>query len=60
MTRALEEFLAALPPSLDRITAKQLKGLVEALTHIPENRSTRIEIEQQGHRWLMIVDLTEL
>jgi hypothetical protein len=60
MTRALEEFLSALPPTLDRITAKQLKGLFEALAKVPENRSTRIEIEQQGHKWLLIVDLTEL
>jgi len=56
MDKALEELLATIP-ELGTITVRQL---IAALSKLPGNQLTRIETEQQGGDWLLVINLSQL
>jgi hypothetical protein len=56
MDERIARLLAAIPAG--RTVA--VKDLIAALGELPGNRVARIEIDQQGTEWLLVINLTDL
>jgi hypothetical protein len=56
MDELLAKLLAAIPSG--RTVA--IKDLIRALNELPGNKAARIEIDQQGSQWLLVINLSDL